>query len=295
MAVYSIRELEKLSGIKAHTIRIWEKRYNLIEPHRTQTNIRYYTDIDLKKILNVAVLNRQGIKISNIARLNDDELKEEIIRVSNSTQSNENIVDSLIISMIELDDYKLNGIIDKLISKIGLKDTVIGVLYPFLHKIGILWQAGDVNPVQEHFVSHLIRQKIIGAIDRLPNTFNPEAKRFILLLPEGEWHEIALLLAHYLLRESEHEVIYLGQSVPYSDVLATGATKEFDYIFVSNTTSPSELDFVTFLKDLGGAFPEKKILFSSSFIDTKPADLGLNHIHLKSHSEFLEFLEELES
>ena len=294
MAVYSIKELEKLSGIKAHTIRIWEKRFSLIEPHRTQTNIRYYTDCDLKKILNVAVLNRQGIKISNIARLNEVELKEEIIRVGNSTRSHENIVDSLIISMIELDDYKINGIIEKSISKIGLKETVIDVLYPFLEKVGILWQAGDVNPVQEHFVSYLIRQKIIAAIDQLPNTFNPEAKRFLLLLPEGEWHEISLLFTHYLLRQSGHEVIYLGQSVPYSDVLATGATKEFDSILVSTTTPQSEFDFVTFLKDLGGAFPEKKILFYSSFLHEKPVELGLNHIYLNTITDFMEYLSELE-
>ena len=171
------------------------------------------------------------------------------------------IVDSLIISMIELDDYKLIGIIEKSISKIGFKNTVIEVLYPFLEKVGILWQAGDVNPVQEHFVSNLIRQKIIAATDRLPNTFNPRGKKFMLLLPEGEWHEISLLFAQYLIREAEHEVIYLGQSVPYSDVLATGATKEFDFILVSTTTPRLEFDFVTFLKDLGGAFPDKKILF----------------------------------
>ena len=192
MAVYSIRELEKLSGIKAHTIRIWEKRYNLVFPHRTQTNIRYYTDYDLKKILNVAVLNRHGIKISNIARLDESELKEEIIRVSNSTQSHENIIDSLIISMIELDDYKITGILDKSIAKIGLKETVIEIVYPFLEKLGILWQAGDINPVQEHFVSNLIRQKILAATDQLPNIFDPAAKKFLLMLPEGEWHEIGL-------------------------------------------------------------------------------------------------------
>jgi len=295
MAVYSIKELEKLSGIKAHTIRIWEKRYNLIEPHRTQTNIRYYTDCDLKKILNVAVLNRHGIKISNIARLNEVELKEEIIRVSNSTHSHENFVDSLIISMIELDDYKLIGIIEKSISKIGFKDTVIEVLYPFLEKVGILWQAGDVNPVQEHFVSYLIRQKIIAATDRLPNTFNPRGKKFLLLLPEGEWHEISLLFAQYLIRESEHEVIYLGQSVPYSDVLATGATKEFDFILVSSTTPRRESGFVTFLRDLGGAFPDKKILFYSSFLSEKPDKLGMNLIQMFTITEFMEYLSDLEN
>ena len=293
MAVYSIKELEKLSGIKAHTIRIWEKRYNLIEPHRTNTNIRYYTDEDLKKILNVAVLNRQGIKISNIARLNDLELKEEIMRISRSYHSNDTIIDSLVIAMVDLDDYKLESIVEKSISRIGLKDTVTDVLYPFLDKVGILWQSGDIYPAQEHFVSNLLRQKIIAATDRLPNTFNPKAKKFLLLLPEGEWHEIALLFAHYLLKEARHEVLYLGQSVPYSDVLAIGSAKKFDYMMVSSTTTQPDFDFMLYLKDLGGAFPDKKILYFSTHTGQKPAELTENHIQLRTIKDLTGLLEEL--
>lgn len=293
MAVYSIKEIEKLSGIKAHTIRIWEKRYNLIEPHRTQTNIRYYTDEDLKKILNVAVLNRQGIKISNIARLNDLELREEIIRVSRTGESNENTIDTLIVAMVDLDEYKIEAIIDKSVARIGFRSTVTGVLYPFLDKVGILWQSGDVNPAQEHFVSNLIRQKLIAAIDRLPGTFNPNAKKFLLMLPEGEWHELALLFAFFLLKEARQEVTYLGQSVPYSDVLAIGASKSFDYFLSSSTTTKPGFDFVTYLKDLGGAFPEKKVLFFSSYLQEKPAVLTDSHIQFRTIAEFTDFLSEL--
>jgi DNA-binding transcriptional MerR regulator len=293
MAVYSIKELEKLSGIKAHTIRIWEKRYNLIEPHRTNTNIRYYTDDDLKKILNVAVLNRQGIKISNIARLNDLELKEEIIRVSRSHHSHDTIIDSLVIAMIDLDEYKLESIVEKSISRFGFKSTVMEVLYPFLDKVGILWQSGDIYPAQEHFISNLLRQKIISAIDKLPNTFNPKAKKFLLLLPEGEWHEIALQFAHYLLKEAHHEVIYLGQSVPYSDVLDIGAAKRFDYLMISSTTTQPGFDVNLYLKDLGGAFPDKKILYLTSYAGPKPSELSRNHVQLRSVKDLTDFLEEL--
>ncbi len=161
MAVYSIRDLENLSGIKAHTIRIWEKRYKLIEPRRTNTNIRYYTDYDLKKILNVAVLNKHGIKISNIVKLNDIELKEEIMRVSDANPDLKHAVDSLIVAMIDLDEIKFTSILSKSISKKGFKDAMLDVVYPFLNRIGVMWQADDINPVQEHFVSYLIRQKLI--------------------------------------------------------------------------------------------------------------------------------------
>jgi DNA-binding transcriptional MerR regulator len=293
MAVYSIKEMEKLSGIKAHTIRIWEKRYSLIDPHRTNTNIRYYTDDNLKKILNVAVLNRHGIKISNIAKLNDLELKEEIIRVSGSSQASGTIVDSMVMSMIDLDEYKMEALIAKSINKNGFTSTVTEVLYPFLEKVGIFWQSGDVYPAQEHFVSYLIRQKIIAAIDGLSNTFNPQSKKFLLLLPEGEWHEIALLIANYLIKEANHEVIYLGQSVPYSDVLAIGAAKKFDYVVVSSTTPQPDLDMQVYLKDLGGAFPDKKILYMSSLLEEEAKELSPNHIplsHIDSLGDFLSSL-----
>jgi DNA-binding transcriptional MerR regulator len=293
MAVYSIKDLEKLSGIKAHTIRIWEKRYNLIDPHRTNTNIRYYTDNDLKKVLNVAVLNKHGIKISNIARLNDLELKEEIIRVSRAAQSSDTVVDSLVIAMIDFDEYKIESIIDRSISKIGFKSTVTEVLYPFLDKVGILWLSGDVNPAQEHFISNLVRQKIISATDQLPNTFSPKAKKFLLLLPEGEWHEIALLFAQYLLKAANHEVIYLGQSVPYADVLAVGASRRIDYIFLTNSTTQPDFDIVVFLSDLGGAFPDKGILYMTPYLLEKPSELTENHIPIRTVEDFTDFIEHL--
>lgn len=295
MAVYSIKELENLSGIKAHTIRIWEKRYNLIEPYRTTTNIRYYTDQELKKILNVAMLNRHGIKISNIARLSDKELKEEILRVSSSSPNLENIIDSLIISMIDMDEIKFNALMSKTVSKYGFTHAFTKVVYPFLEKIGVLWMAGDVNPAQEHFVSNLIRQKIIAAIDNFSHVFNPKAQKFLLFLPEGEWHEIGLLFALYLLKEAGHEVIYLGQSVPYSDILATGSTRHFDHILVSSTVPQSETDFITYLKDLGGAFPDKSILYFAGYLNNGPDYFGKNYFLLRNVADLQEYLRKLDN
>ncbi len=294
MAVYSIKELENLSGIKAHTIRIWEKRYNLIEPYRTTTNIRYYTDQELKKILNVAMLNRHGIKISNIARLTDKELKEEILRVCSSNSSLENIIDSLIITMIDMDEIKFNSIVNKAISKYGFTEAFLTVVYPFLEKIGVLWMAGDINPAQEHFVVNLIRQKLITAVDGFSHQYNPSARKFLLFLPEGEWHEIGLLFALYLIKEAGHEVLYLGQSVPYSDVLATGSARDFDYIVVSSTVPQAEFDFISYLKDLGGAFPDKKILYAAGYLNSGPDYFGKNYFQIKKVSDLQEYLRKIE-
>jgi DNA-binding transcriptional MerR regulator len=295
MAVYSIKELENLSGIKAHTIRIWEKRYNLIEPYRTTTNIRYYTDQELKKILNVAMLNRHGIKISNIAKLSERELKDEILRVSSSNPNLENIIDSLIIAMIDMDELKFNSIVNKTISKYGFGECFINIVYPFLEKIGVLWMAGDINPAQEHFVSNLIRQKIITAIDGFSHVFNPNAQKFLLYLPEGEWHEIGLLFALFLLKEAGHEVIYLGQSVPYSDILSTGSTRQFDHILVSSTVPQHEFDMLTYLKDLGGAYPDKKILYFAGYMNNGPDYFGKNYFRLKNISDLKDYIKKLEA
>lgn len=294
MAIYSIKDLEKLSGIKAHTIRIWEKRYNLIEPHRTNTNIRCYTDWDLKKILNVSVLNRHGIKISNIAKLNEVELREEIMRVAELNPSSDTLIDALVIAMIELDERKFLSIVNKHIAGNGFTNSMTDLLYPFLHKTGVLWQTGDVNPSQEHFISNLIRLKILAATDNLSTVFNPKASKFLLFLPEGEWHEHGLLFAQYLIKEAGHEVIYLGQSVPYSDVLATGAVKEPDHILVSCTTAQPEFDFIRYLQDLGGAYPDKKIIFSSNFLGQNVAGFTDNHIQIHHINEFIAYLKSLE-
>ena len=165
------------------------------------------------------------------------------------------------------------------------------MLYPFLVKVGILWQSGEIYPAQEHFTSNLIRHKIIAATDRLPNTFNPKSRKFLLLLPEGEWHDIALLFAHYLIKEANHEVVYLGQSVPYSDVLTIGASKHFDCIMVSSTTSQQEFDFIPYLKDLAGAFPDKNILYFSSFTGNNHSELAQNNIRFRYLSEFTDYLD----
>src|SRR6478736_1342000 len=168
MGKYSIKELEQLSGIKAHTIRIWEKRHHLIQPERTQTNIRLYSDDDLKKIINVSVLNNHGVKISKIANLTADDLNKQVITLAESQNSTDLYIDQLVVSMVDLEEEAFEHLISSLTMKFGLERTITEIIYPFLDKIGILWQTGNISPAQEHFISNLIRQKLIVAIDALP-------------------------------------------------------------------------------------------------------------------------------
>lgn len=218
MGHYSIKELEQLSGIKAHTIRIWEQRYQLLEPRRTGTNIRYYDDEQLKFILNVAMLCKHGHKISHISQWDNncftDQVKAIYARSSAHAVEQDLELDAndMMISMIDMDAQKFHTIYAHVTHKLGLEETFKKLIYPFLEKVGILWSIGQINPAQEHFMSSLIRQKIIAAIDQLDE---PESgNKFLLLLPPGEHHEMGLLLAYYLLKKNGQRVYYLGQDLP---------------------------------------------------------------------------------
>jgi MerR family transcriptional regulator, light-induced transcriptional regulator len=232
MGRYSIKELEKLSGIKAHTIRIWEKRHRLIQPQRTHTNIRYYSDDDLKKIINVSLLNANGIKISKIVGMSGDEMNRKVIELSQTHNESFVHIDQLVIAMVELDEEKFEKILADLILRFGFEHTVTEIIYAFLEKIGVLWQTKHITPAQEHFISNLIRQKVIVAIDALP--LPPRtAKKVMLFLPENELHEISLLFCHYRVRKAGYRTFYLGQSVPFDDLKTTYEVHQPDMLITA--------------------------------------------------------------
>ncbi len=237
MANYTIKDLEKLSGIKAHTIRMWEKRYGLIEPTRTSTNIRTYCDDELKKLLNISILNRNGFKISRIADLSMDEINSRINQLTKNSDDTETQIENLAISMIDLDENKFEKIISRAIIQLGFEDMVVKIVYPFLDRIGVMWQTGTINPAQEHFVSNLIRQKLIVAIDSQVYNQNNHSKSFMLFLPEGELHELGLLFFSYLIKKRGHRIIYLGQSVPIDDLISVYRIRPVDYLLTSFVSS----------------------------------------------------------
>lgn len=250
MSTYSIKDLEQLSGIKAHTLRIWEQRYNLLQPKRTDTNIRFYDDDDLKLILNVALLNENGVKISKIASMAPNELREEVMRLTERSLTHDDQIHALTICMIEMDEERFDKILSTNILKLGFEQTMLNIIYPFMSKIGLLWQTGAINPAHEHFISNLVRQKLIVAIDG--QITQGGGKKFLLFLPEGELHEISLLFASYLIKSKGHKVIYLGQSTPNDDLLSVFKLHQPDYLLTVITTSPSSeyvQDYVTALSE----------------------------------------------
>ena len=261
MSQYSIKDLEMLSGIKAHTIRIWEKRYGIIEPQRTKTNIRYYSDNDLRKILNVSILNNKGYKISKIADFNSDLLRNKVFELSQAATDYPVQIDRLIMAMVEMNERNFIDIISSLTLKIGFEETVINILYPFLEKIGVLWVTGNIHPAQEHFISNLIRQKLIVVTDALPIPEKSD-KNFILFLREGEFHELGLLFMNYLLRVNGYYTYYLGQTVPLEDLIKVCEKHNGKYLATSMITGNLPVKTSEYLKSLSKTFPDKKIIIN---------------------------------
>ena len=294
MGAYTIRELENLSGIKAHTIRIWEKRYGLIAPQRTSTNIRSYCDTELKKLLNISILNRNGIKISKIARLSSDEIIERINQFTQDVTNTESQIESLTVAMIDLDEFRFEKVLAKSIIMFGFEETVTRVLYPFFTRIGLMWQTGAINPAQEHFISNLVKQKFFAAMDGLMGSEKTGTRRFVFFLPEGEFHEISLLFACYLARKRGFRTIYLGQSLPLTDLAETIKNKQVDYLFTTLTSSYHGKNLTDYFELLSGTFRNKTIYISGPQVLQSPENLPSNIKMLSSAEQFLEVLSHLQ-
>lgn len=293
MAQYTIKDLETLSGIKAHTIRIWEKRYQIVSPQRTDTNIRYYDDEDLKRILNVAFLNKNGLKISKIAHASDEEIRKQIESFTNKEiEAPSSAIDSLIVAMIELDEKKFNSVFESLHGQLGFEKVIIELIYPFLERIGVLWQVGTINPAQEHFISNLIRQKIIVAIDKQKVT-EGTAKRFVLFLREGELHELGLLFFYYLLRNRGFDAVYLGQNVPFADLVRVIEIHKADYLVTSVTIDQPKNDLQKAISRLESDFPNVHFIWSGYQFSQNPCDFRENSVLTPRVDDFIHLIESL--
>jgi MerR family transcriptional regulator, light-induced transcriptional regulator len=257
MALYSIKDLERISGVKAHTIRIWEKRYNLVEPQRTESNIRFYCDTEVKKLMNIAILLQHGYKISKLADFDEQELSRKVIEVSMISNSHDSQVENLVVAMIEMDEAKFEKVLNMSIMKDGFENTVFKLLYPFFEKIGMLWQAGSINPAHEHFITNLVKQKIYVAIDSIPASNGNDSKKFLLFLPEWDLHELGLLVYDYLIKSRGYKVIYLGPNVPEEDVYAVSDYIKPDYFLAAFANAVEKEKVETYIQRLAERFPDK--------------------------------------
>lgn len=246
MITYSVTQVESLTGISAHSLRVWERRYDFIKPHRTDTNIRYYTDDQLKKLINIGILIRHNYKISKLAAMDDHTIHSLVSDLLlQQSDDNQEDIKALTISMIDMNENAFNKLYHSYLNKFGLFDTFTKLIYPFLQHVGVLWGISKAMPAQEHFISNMIRQKLIAATDVLSPP-KPDAPRMILYLFEGEDHEIGLLLANYIAKELGWHTYYLGANVPFENIQTVADQLNPDLLFTM-FISPNSTKFISAL------------------------------------------------
>ncbi|MEJ7737973.1 MAG: MerR family transcriptional regulator [Chitinophagaceae bacterium] len=292
MNAFTIKDLENLSGIKAHTIRIWEQRYTFLKPQRTDTNIRFYSNEELKTILNIALLNKYGYKISHIDKMNPAELRDKIVSLSQSEAQQERMINELIQFMIDLDMDKFESLLDNFIMARGIDKAIVQVIFPFLEKIGILWMTNHVNPAQEHLVTNIIRQKLIVGVEGAFTHFNIN-KTILLFLPEGEHHELGLLYMYYLLKNKGIRILYLGANVPINDVEFVATIKKPDYLYTHLTSVAGNFNFERFLNHAQVKLQAFPLVISGQLTQSYRKKIPPSILFKRSLSEVLEYVSSL--
>lgn len=292
MNAFTIKDLENLTGIKAHTIRIWEQRYSFLKPNRTNTNIRYYTNEELKKILNIALLNKYGYKISHIDRMTEPEINEKIFTLNNALAQQERVINDLIQTMVDMDTEAFSATLSEYIKLRGIEKTINQIIFPFMERIGVLWMTGHIIPAQEHLMSNIIRQKMIVAIDSAKSLLNVE-KTGLLFLPEGEYHELGLLFVYYMLKSRGAKVLYLGANVPIDDIQYVIHELKPDFLFTHLTSVSHGFNFDRFITNAVKKFENVPFLISGRLAHTYEKKIPNNILFKRSLQEVTEFVSSL--
>ncbi len=289
MNAFTIKDLENLTGVKAHTIRIWEQRYGFLKPQRTDTNIRYYNNQELKTILNIALLNKYGYKISHIDRMSETEVRDKILTLANFQAQQERIINELIQHMIDMNLESFEDVLDDYIISRGIEKTINHIIFPFMERIGVLWITDHINPAQEHLVSNIIRQKLIVGTEGI-NTHLRIDKCVLLWLPEGEYHELGLLFIQYLLKSRGVATLYLGANVPLEDVEYVVTLKKPNYIYTHLTSVSSGFSFDRFLTTLTRKFEATPVIISGRLTQAYEKKIPQKINFKRSLGEVMEFI-----
>lgn len=293
MSQYKISDLENLSGIKSHTIRIWEQRYGLLEPHRTETNIRYYDDEHLRKLLNTVTLIDAGYKISAVGGLTVPAIEKEIEKLSLSADIGikESIfINQLITAGLEYNEEKFAHHFEELINTFGFIAGYEKVIYPMLEKIGFLWLANDLNPAQEHFITTLIKQKAYAAINDLP-IVNNSKQNWLLFMPENDHHDMGLLVSSYILRKSGYKVCFLGADVPYSSVVEAANFNKSTHLLFFVVARQKEGDIESLQKNISKDFKTQTTVICCSKNIAKALPNTSNQIKISSFKGFFDLIQ----
>jgi hypothetical protein len=261
MNYFSISQLSRYSGIKPHTIRMWEQRYNALTPNRSEGNTRYYDNKQLRRLLNIVSLLDSDYKVSELCSMPDTKLfkiVEELPGKVKGNDINEFFVLQLVSAGMIYDELHFDKTFSHCLLRYGIKDAYIKVIYPMLHRVGIMWTTNVMEPAAEHFISNLVRQKLFTVIDSLPAA-KPTEDLWLLFLPENEFHEIGLLFAYFLIRQSGRKVVYLGSNVPLESlfVAVKETSPEKMLLFLTHNNLPDKTQ--SYLDELSLFMANKKI------------------------------------
>lgn len=293
---FTIQDLEILTGIKAHTIRIWEKRYGLLNPIRLNRNIRKYNLADLQKILNITLLYKNNYKISKISKFTDVQLSEEAKKVASQEFSNNYEINSIIISMYTFDEELFEDIYSQQINRKSFKEIFVTTYLPLLNHIGVLWQTDAIKPAHEHFISNLISQKIILNIAGLKDKTTQDEQVYILFLPEGEVHELGLLFLKYYFKLKGAKAIYLGRSIPFDNLLFVNSQFKnitwISYFMIDKTTEEKE-QFIERVESLLDHTHNKCILIGRIWTDLSKENKNTQLVFKRGMDDLIHINEEV--
>ena len=292
MNAFTIKDLENITGIKAHTIRIWEQRYSFLNPQRTETNIRYYSNAELKTVLNIALLNKYGFKISHIDKLSEAEMQDKILALSQVQAQHERLVNDMINCMVDMNIEDFEAMLDNFIMSKGIEKAIIQIIFPFLERIGILWTTNHINPGQEHLVTNIIRQKLVVGIETCnPHTLN--SKSVLLFLPEGEHHELGILFTYFLLKSRGTKVIYVGANVPLKDIEFIANFKKPSFLYTHLTSVAHNFNFEKFLIGAHNRMPDMQLVVSGALTQFYKKRVPPNVSLKKSLSDVIDYISAL--
>ncbi|MBK0383172.1 MerR family transcriptional regulator [Pedobacter sp. SD-b] len=288
MRKFSISDIENLTGIKAHTIRVWEQRYNFFTPKRTETNIRYYDDHDLCKFLNIAALNESGYKISRISKMDNAEINLLVKKLQEDHYNINVQVQMLSNAMLKMDDHEFDEVLNGCVNDLGMEKAICEIIFPFMRKVGFMWQVGTINAAHEHFATQKIEQKIIHDTYELKSAKNENSKRFILFLPPQEHHEVGLLFAQYLLKNNGHRALYLGQDMPFESLGEVVEYYEPDFVFTVLTIANSEIKLEDLIHKIKEKINDTPLILAGAQISCNTFSPIPNTIFIKNIQEFID-------
>ena len=286
---YSIKNLERLTGIKTHTIRMWEKRYGIIQPDRTDTNIRFYKDADLQKLLNISILNKNGRKISHISVMTEEEIVSEVSSLSVNNELLDSDINSMVMAALELHEDQFEMVLNSCLIKLGFERTFCEVIFPLFEKLGIMWQIGRINACQERFITNLVRQKLLVAIDGIVGAGEDSKGTFLLFMPVGHDHEIALLFANYLIRKNGYNVVYLGPSVPFDHIKSLNFPNKFSQIFVSLSLAVPLSEITAYINKLRMVF-QKQVIHVAHPFESDFSSPDKNNLFYRDLKTFVKYI-----